>query len=135
MFTKITWTFDTKNLLSIYTQQVYKCGIFNVLTWNNCELSSLGHISLSPQNGLTVIVFSSILGRLSLNPPSIYLTPWNFGGISPEKNGMKADARSAWSRSSLLSKCETMTFWPSCTLVRETCSLPLTFRWASFGRI
>lgn len=36
------------------------------LTWNNWELSSLGQMSLSPQNGLTVIVFSSRVGRLSL---------------------------------------------------------------------
>lgn len=36
------------------------------LTWNSWELSSLGQISLSPQNGLTVIVFSSKVGKLSL---------------------------------------------------------------------
>ena len=56
---------------------------------------SLGHISLSPQKGLIVIVFSSRIGRLSLNPPSMYLIPWKRGGNIPEKNGMKELARRA----------------------------------------
>jgi hypothetical protein len=52
-------------------------------------------MSLSPQNGLTVIVFSSSMGKLSLNPPSMYRIPWNFGGKIPEKTGMNELARRA----------------------------------------
>lgn len=65
------------------------------LTWNNWELKSLGQMSLSPQKGLTVMVFSSKTGRLSLKPPSMYLMPWNLGGSMPENTGMKHDASSA----------------------------------------
>lgn len=52
-------------------------------------------MSLSPQNGLTVIVFSSSMGKLSLNPPSIYRIPWNLGGRTPEKTGINEVARRA----------------------------------------
>ncbi|CAA9993683.1 unnamed protein product, partial [Nesidiocoris tenuis] len=101
--------------------------------WKSCDELSLGQMSLSPQNGLTVIVFSSKSGRLLLKPPSMYRSPWNFGGMKPEKIGTKQlDSRHS-RRSSLLSKWLTMTFLPSQTRVRETCSLPLTRRWASSG--
>lgn len=56
---------------------------------------SLGQISLSPQNGLTVIVFSSSVGRLSLKPPSMYLMPWNRGGSKPENSGTNEVANKA----------------------------------------
>lgn len=56
---------------------------------------SLGQISDSPQNGETVIVFSSRMGKLLLKPPSTYLKPRNFGGMKPEKNGTKALAERA----------------------------------------
>ena len=39
-------------------------------TCSNDTLLSCGQISLSPQKGLTVMVFSSNTGKLSLNPPS-----------------------------------------------------------------
>lgn len=61
-------------------------------------------MSLSPQNGLTVIVFSSKVGRLSLHPPSTYLTPLNLGGKIPENSGINADANSASISSSLSTK-------------------------------
>lgn len=96
---------------------------------------SLGQISLSPQNGLTVMVYSSKEGKLSLYPPSIYRTPWNFGGISPEKKGIKEEQMSAWMRSCLVGKSDTMTFLPSQTRVNEMWSLPLTLKCASSGRI
>lgn len=53
-------------------------------------------MSLSPQNGLTVMVFSSKTGKLSLKPPSMYLMPWNRGGNIPENTGTKHDARRAY---------------------------------------
>lgn len=68
------------------------------LTWNSWELKSLGQISLSPQKGLTVIVFSSSTGKLSLNPPSMYRMPWKRGGSIPENTGTKHDARTAWEK-------------------------------------
>lgn len=52
-------------------------------------------MSLSPQKGLTVIVFSSRVGRLSLKPPSMYRMPWKRGGRRPLNRGMKELASSA----------------------------------------
>lgn len=117
-----------KHLISIKNRFLHQ------LTWNNCALSSLGQMSLSPQKGLTVIVFSSMVGKLSLHPPSMYRYPLNLGGIIPETTGMKAEAKSALISSSLVSNCETITFFPSHNLVIEMCSLPLTLMWASSGR-
>lgn len=36
------------------------------------KLSSSGQMSFSPENGETLMVFSSRIGKLSLNPPSMY---------------------------------------------------------------
>lgn len=64
----------------------------------------------------------------------MYLTPWNLGGINPEKNGTKADANKACIKSSLDSNCVTNTFLPSQTRVKEMCNFPETRRWASSGK-
>lgn len=63
--------------------------VFTKFTWNKLNVSSCGQMSDSPENGETVTVCSSIMGKLSLKPPSIYATPWNFGGTIPDQNGMK----------------------------------------------
>lgn len=51
---------------------------------------SRGQISVRPLNGEIVIVFSSSIGRLSVNPPSIYLYLPIKGGTNPENIGIKA---------------------------------------------
>lgn len=69
---------------------------WSLLTWKSCTDESRGQMSDSPQNGDTVMVFSSRIGKLLLNPPSMYLTLSSFGGMKPEKNGTKALAINDW---------------------------------------
>lgn len=51
---------------------------------------SRGQISVRPLNGDTVMVFLSSIGKLSVNPPSIYLYFPTKGGTNPENTGIKA---------------------------------------------
>jgi hypothetical protein len=51
-----------------------------------------------PLNGEIVIVFSSSIGRLSVNPPSIYLYLPIKGGINPENTGIKALANNVYNK-------------------------------------
>lgn len=67
------------------------------LTWE-----SLGQMSDSPQNGLTVMVLSSSTGRLSLKPPSIYRTPRNEIGSHPLNPGMNAEHKMAYRQDQLV---------------------------------
>lgn len=57
---------------------------------------SRGQISLRPLNGEIVIVFLSTIGKLSVNPPSIYLYLPIKGGTNPENTGIKALANNTW---------------------------------------
>jgi len=53
-------------------------------------------MSVRPLNGEMVIVFLSSMGKLSVNPPSIYLFLPTKGGTNPENTGIKALANNAY---------------------------------------
>ena len=53
--------------------------------------TSAGHMSVSPAKGLTVTVVLLVTGRLSVKPPSMYLTPLYLRGIKPTNPGTKPE--------------------------------------------